>query len=83
MWKRLLGVRDKFSHCISKVIGNGKTTSFWHDLWHPWGILDLKHHELRWKLQINNDAKVSNVLEGQSWRLPFGRGWDYQVSQFY
>lgn len=83
LWRKTLGVRDKFKDCIGKNLCNGEETSFWHDPWHPWSILSLKHPELVRKLPINPKAKVSNVLNRGTWTLPFGRGWNSQVATFY
>lgn len=71
----------KFAHCVRKELWNRQSTSFWHDSWHPWGVLNITH-QLRRKLIISDDAKVSTVLDGHSWRLTYGRGWDNQVVLF-
>lgn len=81
-WKRILCVRNQYTHCINKVIGNGQTTSFWYNPWHPWRILNVKHPELKRKLQITDDVNFATVLEGRLWKLSFGRGWDNQIIQF-
>lgn len=83
IWKRLLWIRDLFEPFIKRVIGTGTSTSFWFDPWHPWGILIKKFPGLRQKLNIPLSAKVSDVLLGTNWNLPFGRGWDNQVLNFY
>lgn len=65
-----------------RIIGNGRDTSFWFDPWHPWGILYKKFPELKRKLSIRLDARVSDVIRNGNWNLPYGRGWDSQVIAF-
>lgn len=72
-----------FEKFINRSIGNGATTSFWYDPWHPWGVLIKRNPELKRKLNIPLDAKVSEYTQGGQWCLPFGRGWDNQVAQFF
>lgn len=81
MWKRLIWIRNLFSNQIRRQFGNGQGTYFWKDPWHPWGILIQQAPEMKRKLNIELDAKVSQVLQGSQWNLPFGRGrgWDQQV----
>lgn len=82
LWKKLLWVRDKFPFLFAKEIGNGQCTLFWHDPWHPWGILSTSHPELKRKLGISDDVRVSCILENITWNIPYGRGWDNQVTLF-
>lgn len=52
------------------------------DPWHPWGILYARHPELTRKINLPLNARVSTVLNGSRWNIPFGRGWDRQVLAF-
>lgn len=52
LWKRLLWIRDQFEQLTKRIIGNGTTTSFWFDPWHPWGRLLQTFSELKQKLSI-------------------------------
>lgn len=83
MWKKLLWTKDQFEPFIKRIIGSGTSTSFWYDPWHPWGILIKRYPGLKSKLNIPLYAKVSDVIQVNQRRLPFGRGWDSQVIDFY
>lgn len=82
VWRKMMEVRNMFEGAVDKSIGNGDDTSFWKDPWHPWDILQNKYPELKRKLHIPDNAKVSSVLHNNEWRIPFGRGWDEQVRNF-
>lgn len=82
LWKKMLGVRSSFRENVRKVIGDGTSSSFWYDPWHPWGILDIAGSNLRRKLHITDNARVSSVIVNYEWRIPFGRGWDEEVRRF-
>lgn len=82
LWKRLLWIRDYYEQFILRIIGNGKATSFWFDPWHPWGRLLKNFPELKLKLNLPLDAKVSDVIFSGQWKILFGRGWDSQVISF-
>lgn len=32
-WRAILGLRDYFYKCCQKDLGNGKSTSFWRNIW--------------------------------------------------
>lgn len=66
---------------MGKEIGNMQLTSFCNDPWHPCGVLNTNHPELKRK-NISEETMVSTVPLGNSWRLSYGRGWDIQLVLF-
>lgn len=60
----------------------GETLFFWFVTWHPWGILFRKFLELKQKLNIGLEARVSDVIWRGQWNLLYGRGCDSQVIAF-
>ncbi|CAA7013484.1 unnamed protein product [Microthlaspi erraticum] len=69
-WRALLKLRplaEKFLRC---TIGNGKTASFWGDIWTPFGpLLNYLGINGPRDLRINILAKVSDVCDGVSWSV--------------
>ncbi|XP_071742176.1 uncharacterized protein [Rutidosis leptorrhynchoides] len=70
-----------FSKSFVKVVGNGSSTSFWHDVWVDGMKLWDKYKRL-FKLESNSNATVTDswVWNGSSWcgnwdwvRIPRGR----------
>lgn len=62
LWKKLLEVRSSYNDSVKKVIGDGTTSSFWYDPCHTWGISDTAGPNLRRKLHITDNARVSSIL---------------------
>lgn len=79
LWMKSLHVRDKYAHCIGRVIRSGATSPFWNDPWHPWKVLRINHPELKRKLPILEDVRVALMIQENEWRISDGRGWDNQA----
>lgn len=47
-WRKLLGLRDHFQQHFKWIIGDGRSTSFWFDPWHPQGPLNrvFSNHDI-------------------------------------
>lgn len=61
-WKRFLGLREYLrNHNVSKI-GNGKSTSIWHDYWHPSGIIgNYINRRIRFVEGYNDQSSVENL----------------------
>ncbi|XP_052624827.1 uncharacterized protein LOC128132345 [Lactuca sativa] len=62
-WKRFLEIRKIVRPHIVACVGNGRSTSLWHDWWHPLGILCSIISRRDWVSNGFNDSSlVSDVL---------------------
>lgn len=59
----ILGAQNWFSQCVDKVVGNGSSTLFWHDLWSDMVPLSVKYQRL---YSINNE-KMTKVDKLGTW----------------
>ncbi|KAL3518814.1 hypothetical protein ACH5RR_021403 [Cinchona calisaya] len=61
-------------------IGNGLSTSLWHDPWHPIGILaDEFDNSIISDFGSTPQALVASIIQNNSWRWPEGRRRSRQV----
>ncbi|OVA19562.1 Reverse transcriptase zinc-binding domain [Macleaya cordata] len=70
-WRRILGDRHLARNLIIHRIGDGTTTKFWLDPWHPEGILANRFpHALRYDSILHREALVSTCISNFSWNIP-------------
>lgn len=73
-WKRLLKLRPLALQFSNTVIGNGVTTSFWFDIWTPFGqLIDYLGVSGPRALQVRKEAKVAEAIVDSTWVLPHPR----------
>ena len=70
-WRKLLDLRPLALRFCKSQLGNGKNTSFWHDVWTPLGQLrsfigDAGPRSLR----VRTTAMVADTFTGSRWNLP-------------
>ncbi|XP_056852587.1 uncharacterized protein LOC130501776 [Raphanus sativus] len=73
-WKKILDLRPLALQFIRTRLGNGEDTSFWHDVWTPFGQL-ISHIGPSGPraLRLRNEARVTDAIRGSSWSLPHPR----------
>lgn len=73
-WKRILKLRPLALQFCNIVIGNGVSTSFWFDVWTPFGQL-INHIGPKGPkaLRIRTEATVADAVSGSAWSLPHPR----------
>lgn len=73
-WRKLLELRPLALQFIKTRLGNGLSTSFWYDVWTPFGQL-ISHIGLSGPraLRIRKEAVVADAITGSSWSLPHPR----------
>ncbi|XP_028090262.1 uncharacterized protein LOC114290524 [Camellia sinensis] len=77
VWRKILSLRPVIYPLIHHKIGNGRDTFLWYDNWHPLGSLWDKYADrILYDSGLNSDAKVSQVIEGNSWKWPFPTSWE-------
>ncbi|XP_004305958.1 PREDICTED: uncharacterized protein LOC101308407 [Fragaria vesca subsp. vesca] len=70
-WRKLLKIRDFIRPSIKHIIGDGKSTYFWHDYWHPFGpLLPRLGPGAMINSGIPSNALVSSIVKGESWCWP-------------
>ncbi|XP_048626211.1 uncharacterized protein LOC125593890 [Brassica napus] len=73
-WRKLLDLRPLALRFCKSQLGNGKNTSFWHDVWTPLGQLrsfigDAGPRSLR----VRTTAMVADTVTRSRWNLPHPR----------
>jgi hypothetical protein len=71
-WKGILSDRDKFYNYCKKSIGNGKSTSFWNNIWCGTEKLANKYSNL-FEFAYDKDITVHNVISSNFQALTFRR----------
>jgi hypothetical protein len=71
-WRAILGLRDEFYKCCKKVVGNGKSTSFWKNIWCGDVSLADKFPRL-YNIARDKDITVEKVLNSDFQALSFRR----------
>ena len=67
-WRAILKLRDEVGKFIRFEVGDGKTIFFWHDLWHPAGVLIQRFgSHVIYDATSNPEAKVDFVLKDKTW----------------
>jgi len=70
-WQKLLLLREVLRSRFGWRIGDDRSTFFWHDHWHPLGVLiDRFSRQLPQQLGISIMVKVSKFIEDGSWICP-------------
>lgn len=73
-WKKLLDLRPLAINFCKVKLGNGKTASFWYDVWTPLGqLINYIGPNGPRALRIRKDAKVADAIIEGSWTLPHPR----------
>ncbi|KAF8087894.1 hypothetical protein N665_0564s0029 [Sinapis alba] len=73
-WQRILKLRPLALQFCKSILGNGRSTSFWFDVWSPLG--QLIHHlgpSGPRRLRLRKDAVVADAIQGSLWTLPHPR----------
>ncbi|XP_028120126.1 uncharacterized protein LOC114317568 [Camellia sinensis] len=77
VWRKILSLRKSIFPLIVHKIGNGNATFLWHDNWHPVGsIWDKFGNRITYDSGLSGEAKVSNIVNGDSWNWPFPKSWE-------
>ncbi|KAL0685768.1 hypothetical protein Bca4012_052616 [Brassica carinata] len=65
-------------------VGNGNQTSFWHDVWTPFGPL-IRHFGPQGprELGIPTDARICSVVNENGWKLPSARSDEAEALQIH
>nr|ABD96942.1 hypothetical protein [Tarenaya spinosa] len=78
--RKLLGYKDHAREFLSCVLGNGKTTTFWHDDWTGMGPLIERIGAAGPRaLRIPLYAAVAKAVRGSNWNFPGARSSAVQV----
>lgn len=73
-WRKLLQLRPLALQFCKSQLGNGRSTSFWYDVWTPLGQLITHIGPTGPRaLRIRKDAVVADAILGSSWTLPHPR----------
>ena len=73
-WRKLLDLRPLALRFIKTRLGNGLDTSFWYDVWTPFGQLStLMGPAGPRSLRVRKEALVADVTTGSTWSLPHPR----------
>ncbi|WZZ11232.1 hypothetical protein YC2023_097153 [Brassica napus] len=73
-WKRLLKLRPLALQFCKTALGNGRSASFWFDVWTPLGQLITYLGPLGPRaLRIGKNAVVADATRGSDWALPHPR----------
>jgi hypothetical protein len=72
LWKGILSVRDKFYNFCKKNIGNGKSTSFWKNIWCGSEKMADKYPNL-FEFAYDKDITVHKVISPNFQALIFRR----------
>ncbi|XP_028092536.1 uncharacterized protein LOC114292711 [Camellia sinensis] len=77
VWRKILSLRPIIYPLLKHRVGNGSTVFLWFDNWHPMGSLwDKFGGRIVYDSALGIDAKVSEIVEGNSWRWPFPSSWE-------
>lgn len=70
-WKKLLDLRPLALHFCKIRLGNGRSASFWFDVWSPLGQL-IEHIGPSGprSLRIRKNSVVADAINGSNWSLP-------------
>jgi hypothetical protein len=71
-WKGILSVRDKYYNYCKKNIGDGKSSSFWKNIWCGNDKLADKYPNL-FEFAYDKDITVHNVISSNFYMLTFRR----------
>ncbi|XP_056862412.1 uncharacterized protein LOC130510091 [Raphanus sativus] len=71
VWKKLLDLRPLALQFCKIRLGDGKSASFWYDVWSLFGQL-INHIGLSGPraLRVRHNAVVADAINGQNWLLP-------------
>ncbi|XP_028097019.1 uncharacterized protein LOC114296888 [Camellia sinensis] len=79
VWRKIFSLRDWMSPLINHQIGCGTSTFLWYDNWHPLGPLWNKFEDrIMYDSCLNSEAKVSQIIDGHSWKWPIPNSWEIQ-----
>lgn len=71
-WKSILEAKEVFYRNCKRVVGNGKSTSFWNDCWCGPLPLSVRFKRL-FELSLNKEIRVDVVLNSSFESLTFRR----------
>lgn len=70
-WRGILAKRSISLQHITHLIGNGMNTSFWLDLWLPYGhLVDVYSHRTIYDLHLGSNISVSHFISNGGWNFP-------------
>lgn len=73
-WQKLLQLRPLALQFCKSHLGNGKSTSFWFDVWSPLGqLIEYIGPAGSRALRIRENAHVADAITGSNWSLPHPR----------
>ncbi|KAL7197309.1 hypothetical protein ACSBR2_019905 [Camellia fascicularis] len=77
VWRKILSLRPTIYPLIKHRVGDGSSISLWFDNWHPLGsVWDKYGVRIVYDSALSLDAKVSEIVEGNTWRWPFPSSWE-------
>ncbi|KAL7234527.1 hypothetical protein ACSBR1_018023 [Camellia fascicularis] len=77
VWRKILSLRPIIYRLIKHRVGDGSRVSLWFDNWHPMGSLwDRFGVKIVYDSALGINAKVSEIVEGTTWRWPFPSSWE-------
>lgn len=83
-WKALLSLRNAASAFLMARMGKGNHTTFWHDVWTPFGPL-IRYFGPQGprELGIPLDARICSVVNENGWKLPPARSEEAEALQIH
>ncbi|GKB33426.1 RNA-directed DNA polymerase, eukaryota, reverse transcriptase zinc-binding domain protein [Tanacetum coccineum] len=71
MWKSLMDLREAIRKHMQYNIGDGNTTSMWHDRWTQMPAIDtiLSRREI-FSAGFSNDASIADCIHNNRWKWP-------------
>ncbi|KAF8088677.1 hypothetical protein N665_0532s0040 [Sinapis alba] len=74
IWSKLLNLRPLALNFCKFIVGNGTSTSFWFDVWTPFGkLINYLGPNGPRALTIRKNAMVAHATSGSRWALPHPR----------
>ncbi|GAA0146436.1 reverse transcriptase [Lithospermum erythrorhizon] len=68
VWRLLLRHKEEIRHLVSKTIGDGRDTNFWHDNWHVQGVLSGSFsEEIKRRFRVPEDATMAEAITAGRW----------------
>ncbi|GKG19024.1 hypothetical protein Tco_0376123, partial [Tanacetum coccineum] len=71
LWKNLLDLREGVRNHMMYKVGNGCTTSIWHDKWTLLPNIDtIISRRKVYEAGLSNDASIADCVDNNGWKWP-------------